>query len=168
MDTTRRPKKRDPERNKVNQKQYRRLLKASIDGIERERAQNRRRYHERITSMKETGEYGVFKAKKAAEGLQRYHNLPQEKRDEIRRKNRILNKAWIERMKAEGKYKAYKQKLNTRRREKVSEKRRVMGEERGKPSRNRSILNAWRPSSVNGGIGWTESWHVPSRSSGCR
>ena len=129
MDTTRRPKKRDPERNKVNQKQYRRLLKASIDGIERERAQNRQRYHERITSMKETGEYGVFKAKKAAEGLQRYHNLPQEKRDEIRRKNRILNKAWIERMKAEGKYKAYKQKLNTRRREKVSEKRRVMGEE---------------------------------------
>ena len=100
-----------------------------MDVMERKRAQNRRRYHERITRMKETGEYMAFKAKKAAEGLKRYHNLPQEKRDEIRRKNRLLNKAWIERMKAEGKYKAHKQKLNVRRREKVAEKRHAMGEE---------------------------------------
>ena len=86
--------------------------------MEWERAQNHRHYHERITRMKETGEYEAFKAKKAAEGLQRYHNLPQEKRHEIRRKNRILNKAWIERKKAEG----------MRRRQKVAEKRRAMGE----------------------------------------
>ena len=62
-----------------------------MDGIERERALNRRRYHERITRMKESGEYGAFKAQKDAEGLKRYHNLPHEKRDEIRHKNRVLN-----------------------------------------------------------------------------
>ena len=129
MDTTRQPKKRDPEKNNVKQKQYRKRLKASMDGMEWERAQNRRRYHERITPMKETGEYEAFKVKKATEGLQCYHNPPQEKHDKIRRKNRVLNKAWIERMKAEGKYKAYKHKLNLRRREKVAAKKQAMGEE---------------------------------------
>ena len=69
-------KKRDPEKNKINQKQYRRRCKASWDGMERERAQNRRRYHERITRMKESGEYEAFKAKKAEEGMRRYYNLP--------------------------------------------------------------------------------------------
>ena len=100
-----------------------------MDGLERERAQNRLRYHERITRMRESGQYEAFKTKKAKEGMRRYYNLPQDKRDEIRRKNRILNKAWIERMKAEGKYKAYKQKLNIRRREKVLQKKQAMGEE---------------------------------------
>ena len=100
-----------------------------MDGMERERAQNRRRYHERITRMKETGEYEAFKAKKTAEGMGRYHRLSEEKRNEIRRKNRILNKAWIERMKEEGTYKAYKQRLNARRREKMAAKRQAMGEE---------------------------------------
>ena len=61
--------------------------------------------------------------------MRRYYGLSQEKRDEIRRKNRVLNKAWIERMKAEGKYKAYKQKLNVRQREKVAAKKQAMGEE---------------------------------------
>ena len=124
-----RKKKRDPEKNKINQKQYRQRQKTSLDGLERERAKHRQRYHERITRMKETGEYEAFKAKKAVEGMQPYYNLSQEKCDEIRRKNRALNKAWIERKKAEGTYQAYKQKLNVRRREKVLEKRRAMGEE---------------------------------------
>ena len=67
-----------------------------MDGVERVRAQNRRRYYER---MKATGEYEVFKAKKTAEGMRR---LSEEKRNEIRRKNRLLNKAWIERIEGGG------------------------------------------------------------------
>ena len=79
--------------------------------------------------MRESGEYEAFKAKKAAEGMRRYYNLPQDKRDEVRRKNSILNKAWIKRKKEEGTYQAYKRKLNVRRRQKVLEKRQAMGEE---------------------------------------
>ena len=121
--------KRDPEKNKLNQKQYRRRVMASLDGLEWERAKNRRRYHERIPRMRESGEYEAFKAKKAEEGMWRYYNLSQEKRDKIRRKNRILNRAWIKRKKEEGTYKEYKRQLNVRRRQKVVEKRQAMGEE---------------------------------------
>ena len=63
-----------------------------MDGVERVRAQNRRRYYERIARM-------VFKAKKTAEGMRR---LSEEKRNESRRKNRLLNKAWIERIEGGG------------------------------------------------------------------
>ena len=63
-----------------------------MDGVERVRAQNRRRYYERIARM-------VFKVKKTAEGMRR---LSEEKRNEIRRKNRLLNKAWIERIEGGG------------------------------------------------------------------
>ena len=122
-------KKRDPERNKANQKQYRQRQKASWDGMEREGAKHRQRYRERMVHLKENGEYEAYKAKKSAECMLRYHGLSEEKCSEIRRKNRVLNKAWIERMKTEGTYKAYKQKLDVRRREKVAEKRRAMGEE---------------------------------------
>ena len=79
--------------------------------------------------MKELGEYLAFKAKKAAQGLKRYHNLPHEKRDEIRHKNQVLNKAWIKRKKEEGTYQEYKRKLNIRRRQKVLGKRRAIGGE---------------------------------------
>ena len=102
---------------------------ASVDGLERERAKNRRRYHERITRMKVSGEYEAFKAKKAEEGMRRYYNLSQDKRDEVRRKNRVLNRAWIKRKKEEGTYKEYKRQLNVRRRQRVMEKRQAMGEE---------------------------------------
>ena len=57
--------KRDPEKNKVNQKQYRARLKASVDGMEWVRAQNRRRYYERMAKLKADGEYEAFKAKKS-------------------------------------------------------------------------------------------------------
>ena len=122
-------KKRDPEKNKINQKHYRRRVMASVDGLERERAKNRRRYHERITHIKESGEYEAFKTKKAAEGMRRYYNLSQDKRDEVRRKNRVLNRAWIKRKKEEGTYKEYKRQLNVRRPQKMVEKRQAMGEE---------------------------------------
>lgn len=70
-----------------------------MDGVERVRAQNRRRYYERIARMKATGEYEAFKAKKTAEGMRR---LSEEKRNENQRKNRLLNKAWIERTEGGG------------------------------------------------------------------
>ena len=61
--------KRDPVKNKMHQKQYRRRVKASVDGLEWVWAQNRRRYHERIAKLRADGEYEAFKAKKSKEGM---------------------------------------------------------------------------------------------------
>ena len=85
-------KKRDPQKNKMNQKQYRQRRYASWNGIEEVKALHRRHYHERMARMKATGEYEAFRAKKAQEGLQRYHAMSEEKRHEVRRKNALLQK----------------------------------------------------------------------------
>lgn len=100
-----------------------------MDGMEWVRAQNRRRYFERIARLKASGEYEAFKAKKSKEGLRRYHAYPEEKRDEIRTKNRVLNRAWVQKMKDRGTYEAYKERLNKRRRELVAQKKQAMGSE---------------------------------------
>ena len=121
--------KRDPEKNKRNQKQYRQRVKASVDGLEQVRALNRRRYYERMAKLKADGEYEAFKAKKSKEGMRRYHAYPEEKRDEIRSKNRVFNKRWTQRMKDEGTYEAYKERLNERRRALVRQKKKAMGVE---------------------------------------
>ena len=122
-------KRRDPEKNKVQQKQYRQRLYAAVNGIEDVKALHRRRYHERMARMKASGEYEAFKAKKTEEGMRRYHGMTEEQRAEVKRKNNQCQKNWIQRMKKEGTYEAYKQRLNTRRREMAAEKRRVLGEE---------------------------------------
>ena len=119
--------KRDPVKNKMHQKQYRRRVKASVDGLEWVRAQNRRRYHERIAKLRADGEYEAFKAKKSKEGMQRYYAYSEEKRDEIRSKNRVFNRRWTQRMKDEGTYEAYKERLNERRRALVRQKKEAMG-----------------------------------------
>ena len=93
------------------------------------RAQNRRRYYERIDRLKADGEYEAFKTIKSREGLRRYHAYPEEKRDEIRSKNRVLNRLWMQRMKDQGTYEAYKERLNKRRRELVMQKKQAMGAE---------------------------------------
>lgn len=132
MDTPRQTqgrKKRDPEQNKIHQKQYWQRVKASVDGMEWVRAQNRRRYYERIDRLKANGEYEAFKAKKAKEGIRRYHEYSEEKRNEIRRKNRVLNQAWAQKMRDRGTYDAYKERLNKRRRELVVQKKQAMGAE---------------------------------------
>ena len=121
--------KRDPEKNKLHQKQYRRRVKASVDGMEWVRAQNRRRYYERMARLKADGEYDAFKAKKSKEGMQRYYAYSEEKREDIRSKNRVLNRKWMQRMKDEGTYEAYKERLNKRRREIVQQKKKAMGAE---------------------------------------
>ena len=133
MDTpgSRRPprKKRDPEKNKAQQKRYRQRLYAAPNGIEEVKAMHRRRYHERMARMKANGEYEAFKAKKTEEGMRRYHGMTEEQRAEVKRKNNQCQKNWVQKMKDQGTYEAYKQRLNRRRREMAAEKKRVLGEE---------------------------------------
>ena len=133
MDTpgSRRPprKKRDPEKNKAQQKQYRQRLWAAPNGIEDVKALHRRRYHERMARMRANGEYEAFKVKKAEEGIRRYHGMTEEQRAEVKRKNNQCQKNWRQKMKDKGTYKAYLQRINAKRREQAAEKKRVLGEE---------------------------------------
>ena len=122
-------KKRDPEKNKRNQKLYRERQYATVNGIEAVKALHRRRYHERMARMKANGEYEAFRAKAAQEGLKRYHSMTEDKRSEVRRKNALQQKKWAQKMKDKGTYEAYKQRLNARRREITAEKRRALGAE---------------------------------------
>ena len=133
MDTpgSRRPprKKRDPEKNKVQQKRYRQRLYAAPNGIEEVKALHRRRYHERMARMKANGEYEAFKAKKTEEGMRRYYGMTEEQRAEVKRKNNQCQKNWRQKMKDQGTYKAYLQRINAKRREQAAEKKRILGEE---------------------------------------
>ena len=120
-------KKRDPEKNKQQQKRYRQRLYAAPNGIEDVKAVHRRRYHERMARMKANGEYEAFKAKKTEEGMRRYHGMSEEQRNEVKRKNAQCQKNWVQKMNDKGTYEAYKQRLNARRREIATEKKRVLG-----------------------------------------
>ena len=122
-------KKRDPEKNKIQQKLYRQRQYAAVNGIENTKALNRRRYHERMARMKANGEYEAFKAKKVEYGMKRYYALSEERRNEVKRRNAQAQKNWMAKMKEEGTYEAYKHRLNERRRALQAEKKRVLGEE---------------------------------------
>ena len=122
-------KKRDPEKNKQNQKLYRQRQYAALNGIEDVKAVHRRRYHERMARMRANGEYEAFKAKKTREGMRRYHAMTEEQRSEVKRKNAQCQRNWMQKMKDKGTYEAYKQRLNTRRREIAADKKRVLGVE---------------------------------------
>ena len=124
-----RRKKRDPEKNKIQQKAYRERLYAKVNGIEDVKAIHRRRYHERMARMKANGEYEAFKVKKTEEGMRRYYGMTEEQRTEVKRKNNQCQKKWRQRMKDQGTYKAYLQRINAKRREQAAEKKRVLGEE---------------------------------------
>ena len=128
---SRRPprKKRDPEKNKKQQKQYRQRLYAAVNGIEDVKALHRRRYHERMARMKANGEYEAFKAKKTEEGMRRYYGMTEEQRAEVKRKNNQCQKNWMQKMKNKGTFEAYRQRVNAQRREQAAEKKRVLGEE---------------------------------------
>ena len=97
-------KKKGRNRNKVLQRQrrYRQRKQAAVDGIEGVRARNRQRYYVRIAHLKATGQYEAFKTKTSKEGVRRYHTMPAEKREELKRKILLLQKAWRERMIREG------------------------------------------------------------------
>ena len=122
-------KKRDPEKNKQNQKLYRQRQYAALNGIEDVKAVHRRRYHECMARMRANGEYEAFKAKKTQEGMRRYHAMTEEQRNEVKRKNAQCQRNWMQKMKEEGTYEAYKQRLNARRREIQAEKKRELGVE---------------------------------------
>ena len=122
-------KKRDPKRNKQQQKRYRQRLYAAPNGIEEVKAMHRRRYHERMVRMKANGEYEAFKAKKTEEGMRRYHAMTEEQRNVVKRKNAQCQRNWMQKMKDKGLYEAYKQRLNARRREIAHEKKKALGEE---------------------------------------
>ena len=122
-------KKRDPEKNKVQQKQYRQRLYAAVNGIEDVKALHRRRYHERMARMKANGEYEAFKAKKTEEGMRRYYAMSEEQRNVVKRKNAQCQKNWVQKMKDKWTYEAYKQRMNARRREIANEKKKALGEE---------------------------------------
>ena len=122
-------KKRDPEKSKLNQKLYRQRLYAAVNGVEDVKAIHRRRYHERMARMKANGEYEAFKAKKTLEGMRRYHGMTEEQRAEVKRKNNQCQRNWMQKMKDEGTFEAYRQRVNVQRRELAAEKRRVLGEE---------------------------------------
>ena len=122
-------KKRDPEKNKAQQKRYRQRLWAAPNGIEDVKALHRRRYHERMARMRANGEYEAFKAKKTQEGMRRYHGMTEEQRAVVKRKNNQCQKNWRQKMKDQGTYKAYLQRINAKRREQAAEKKRVLGEE---------------------------------------
>ena len=125
-------KKRDPEKSRLNQKLYRQRLYAAVNGVEDVKAIHRRRYHERMARMKANGEYEAFKAKKTLEGIRRYHGMTEEQRAEVKRKNNQCQKNWMQKMKDEGTFEAYRQRINAQRREQTAEKRRVLGEEKWK------------------------------------
>ena len=122
-------KKRDPEKNRIQQKLYRQRKYAAINGIENTKALNRRRYHERMARMKANGEYEAFKKKKVEYGMKRYYAMPEEQRNEVKKRNAQAQKNWMAKMKAEGTYEAYKHRLNERRRALQAEKKRILGEE---------------------------------------
>ena len=122
-------KKRDPEKNKQQQKRYRQRQYAAVNGIEDVKAIHRQRYHERMARMKANGEYEAFKAKKTQEGIRRYHDMSEEQRNEVKRKNNQCQKNWMQKMKDKGTFEAYRQRLNARRREIAIEKKRVLGVE---------------------------------------
>ena len=107
-------KKRDPEKNKKNQKLYRQLKYAALNGVEDVKAVHRRRYHERMARMRGNG---------------RYHAMSEEQRNEVKRKNVQCERNWMQKMKEEGTYEAYKHRLNARRREIQAEKKRALGVE---------------------------------------
>ena len=122
-------KKRDPKKDKKNQKLYRQRQYAALNGIEDVKAVHRRRYHERMARMRANGEYEAFKAKKTREGMRRYHAMTEEQRSEVKRKNAQCQRNWMQKMKEKGTYEAYKQRLNTRRREIAAEKKKALGVE---------------------------------------
>ena len=130
MDTSKSSrKKRDPEKNRIQQKLYRQRQYAAVNGIENTKALNRRRYHERMARMKASGEYEAFKKKKVEYGMKRYYAMPEEQRNEVKKRNAQAQKNWMAKMKAEGTYEAYKHRLNERRRALQAEKKRILGEE---------------------------------------
>ena len=129
MPRSSRPRTEWTHEKKQKQKLYRQRKYAALNGIEDVKAVHRRRYHERMARLKANGDYEAFKAKKTQEGMRRYHNMTEEQRTEVKRKNAQCQRNWMQKMKEEGTCEAYKQRLNARRRKLAAEKKRALGVE---------------------------------------
>ena len=145
----------------MSQRRYRQRQKAAFNGIEEVRARMR------IAHIKATGQYEAFKAKKAKEGMRRYHATSEEQRNEVKRKNLLSQKAWRERMIREGTYEEYRRRLNARRRQQMAEKKRAMGLEEWKALQRAKMSNVPSQSDAKGVTGWTSIWPVPFLYRGC-
>ena len=82
-----------------------------------------------MANLKAKGEYEAFKAKKLEYGMKRYYAMSEEKRNEVKKRNAQAQKNWMQKMKEEGTYEAYKHRLNERRRQLRAEKQQALGEE---------------------------------------
>ena len=106
--------------------------------------------------------------KKSKEGMQRYHTMPAEKREEVKRKNLIFQKAWRNKMIQEGTYEEYQRRLNARRREQLAAKKRAMGAKGWKEHQKAFYARRSELELSKGGPGWTSIWPVPFLYCGCR
>ena len=127
MPRSSRPRTEWTSEKKQKQKLYRQRKYAALNGIEDVKAVHRQRYHERMARLKANGDYEAFKAKKTQEGIRRYRGMTEEQRTEVKRKNAQCQRNWMHKMKEEGTYEAYKQRLNARRRKLAAEKKRALG-----------------------------------------
>jgi len=121
--------KRDPERNRINQRRYQQRKSASFDGMEEVRAYHRQRYYIRMNQMKAEGTYRAFVTKKSEEGMRHYHAMSEEQCAALRAKNLKLQKAWKQKMLDEGTYAEYRRRLNVRRKELEAKKKQALGSE---------------------------------------
>ena len=64
--------------------------------------------------------------------MRRYRGMTEEQRAEVKRKNNQCQKNWMQKMKDEGTFEAYRQRVNAQRREQAAEKKRVLGQEEWK------------------------------------
>jgi len=122
-------KKRDPERNRLNQRRYRQRQNASFDSMEEVRAYHRQCYYIRMNQMKAEGTYQAFVTKKSKEGMRRYHVMSEEQCTALRTKNLQLQKAWKQKMVDQGTYAEYWRRLNVRRKELEAKKKQALGPE---------------------------------------
>lgn len=63
---------------------------------------SRLRYHVQMEYLKATGQYETFRYDRCVKRREKYKNLPAEKLEMIRQKNRLYNKQWIAKRKKEG------------------------------------------------------------------
>ena len=160
-------KKRDSQNNRASQRRYRQRQKVAFNGSEEVRARNCQRYYVRMAHLKATGQYEAFKAKEAKEGMRRYHAMSEEQRNEVNRKNLLLQKAWRERMIREGTYEEYRRRLNARRRQQMAEKKRAMGIEEWRALQRAKYVTRAESKRRKRCTGWTSIWPVPFPYRGC-
>ena len=82
-----------------------------------------------MANLKAKGEYEAFKAKKLEYGMKRYYAMSEEKRSEVKRRNAQAQKNWMQKMKEEGTFEVYKQRVNERRRQLRAKKQQALGED---------------------------------------